>query len=142
MTQTPRDRADVHTCGDQLGSRVVPQLVNRGLDAEPSRQPTVPLGHRVGLEVRRPVDRRGEDERVAGECHADGLRSRGAAGAVRGQQRDRLGIECQPSLLVGLGPLLPGAAAALPDAALELDDTSVEVEVPPAQTAELATANR
>lgn len=49
VAETPGDGLQVRARGQQLGGRVMPQLLQRACDADPAGVPAVPVGHRVGV---------------------------------------------------------------------------------------------
>jgi len=85
MAQSTGNGADVDAGRDEFGRRVVAEAVQVRVDAEPLRQPAVPLGHRVRPCPLRAVGRGGEHEPVAlhGRVERGGIAL--GAGPVRAQ---------------------------------------------------------
>ena len=79
MAKTPRDGVQVGARSQQLGSGVVPQLLQRAGDADPPGVPAVPVGHRVGIPRRAACRVRRERECVFRHLDAKGPRVGSAA---------------------------------------------------------------
>lgn len=137
MAQAAGDGADVDAGCDELGRRVVAQAVQVRVDAEPLRQPAVPLGHRVGLRPLRAVGRRREHEAITLHSHVERGGVRLAAGPVRAQQLHEVLVQRHAPVLMILHVLLPDLPADLRRAAPEYDDAVGQVEPVPAQVAHL-----
>jgi len=109
MPQPACHRPHVDTTRDQLSRRVVPELVDRRLDADPARKARVPLSDRGRLEVGRAVHVAGEHEPVGGQLEAQAGAQVRVPLPVTGQQRHRVRVQRDSPVLVGFGVLLdPG----------------------------------
>jgi hypothetical protein len=133
-------RADVDARGDQLGRRVVPQLVQGRADPQPVREVAVALADGVGAQVRRAVRVEREHVGVRGRHDAEGGTPLLEPAPVLGQDVHRFGVERDAPVLVVLGVLLPRLAIALADAARHGDDPDRQIYVAPPQGAQLTTA--
>ncbi|WP_376768493.1 SDR family NAD(P)-dependent oxidoreductase [Pseudonocardia pini] len=100
-----------------------------GPTAQALDETSVPAGDRARIHARRPVAGEGEDERVVGELVAEGSGEFHAARPMSGEQRDRLRVEGDPAVLVGLGVLLPRLRLELGDRALDAEGARHEVDV-------------
>jgi len=77
-------------------------------------------------------------ERLGGQLNPELHRVVDATRPMLGQQRNRLGVERDPAVLMGLGVLLPRHAVQLRDRPLHGQHPAGEVDVEPAQRAQLA----
>jgi hypothetical protein len=81
--------------------------MNRRPNSETTYQPSVPLGHRVGLEVGSTVRVAGEYESVASKFDADSSRSQGTSLAVLSEQEYSLAVKHDAAIRIILGVFLP-----------------------------------
>src|SRR5689334_17955267 len=102
MAEPARDRPRVYASGDQLRGRVVAELVQGRLDTQARHHAVVPLRHTVRARERRAVGLAGEQERVARPFNPQRGSPTAAPLDVLAEHGDRLSIQRDPPLLVGL----------------------------------------
>ena len=139
VAQPPRHRADV-----DAGARSARWPSSGAGSAGASR---CPAGRRGGRTAATPTTGRGASSCPAPDENTNASRrSTSPTDAARssaplpvlGQHRDRLRVEGQPPLLVGLGVLLAPLAARTARSPAAGDDAPVEIDVRPPQRAQLA----
>ena len=118
-----------------IGCRGVIVCVGAGFEA--SSGWAVPRARWFGLSGSTAVNGRGEHERVGGEIDSDGCGAVHAELAVARQESERLGVERDSPVLVGLRVLLPGPTVQLGDAPLHRQHPADEIEVAPTERAQL-----
>jgi hypothetical protein len=91
------------------------------VNAEAVRKTTESLRHRARLEVTLPVRIRREDKRTPVKLELEHSGSGAAPIPVLSQDRYSFRVDRRPTLLVGLGVLLPRVSAVLGDTATNRD---------------------
>jgi hypothetical protein len=138
VSETPRDRADVDACRDQLGGRVVPEAVEVRLDSEPAHHSGVPLADAARDEMGRQSGASEKTKASGNKATPQRCCLFGGPLEVLTQNGDGLRIERHPPLLVGLGVLLQELKAELRDRPAVGEHAVVQLDIRPSQRAELA----
>jgi hypothetical protein len=139
MPKTPGNRSDIDTGTDQLRRAVVPKGMQARGDLQPVSQPPIALGHRLRNEVTGAIGSEREDKNVLLGIDTQGSNPPLVTRALLAKNLNRLTVQRDPPLLMGLGLLeIPTTPAILGDTLTDHQQRAVEIDVGPSNGAQLA----
>jgi hypothetical protein len=136
MAKAASDRADVYAGSDQLSGVICAEFMNRGPNSKTTRQPSVPLRHRVRLQVGSTVRVAGEHERLLSQFNPERSCPQSTAFAVLSELENGFAVKNDAAIRLILGVFLPRQRAVLAYRAFDVQDALAEIQVTPPDTAQ------